>query len=224
MTRFKDREKAIGLRKQGMSYSQIKKILKIHKSTLSMWLRKFPLSKERIRELRDKSEIRIEKFRETMRRKKEQRLGLCYTEQKKLLLPMDKRDIFIAGLFLYWGEGTKSHIAELAMANTDPSIIKFFIKWLSQCFDISKETLKVQLHLYQDMDVEKELFFWARTLCLSTQQFIKPYIKQSFLKDINHKGGFGHGTCSVKIGNARLSEKVLMAIKVMADKYLKMRL
>lgn len=224
MARFKDHEKAIELRKQEMSYSQIKKALNVPKSTLSAWLRELPLTKERIRELRDRNELKIEKFRETMRQKKNKRLNEVYLEQKKLVLPLSKRDILIGGLFLYWGEGTKSHVADLAVTNTDPSMLKFFMKWLKTCFGIPKTLLKVQLHLYKDMDIKKEINFWSTTLNILTQQFIRPYIKHSFLKDINHKGGFGHGTCSIYIGNARLTEKVLMAIKTITDKYSKLRL
>jgi len=43
MARFQDKEKALALRKQEMSYSQIKSILGISKSTLSSWLRDYPL-------------------------------------------------------------------------------------------------------------------------------------------------------------------------------------
>ena len=73
MARFKDHQKALDLRKQGMSYTQIKKTLKVGKSTLSVWLRKYPLSKERIKELRNNNERRIEKFRETMKQKKQEK-------------------------------------------------------------------------------------------------------------------------------------------------------
>ena len=83
MARFKDHERAIILRKRGMRYSQIKKILKVSKSTLSTWLKDHPLSEERIRQLRDWSEQRIEKCRETKRKKKEKRLKDFYQEQKK---------------------------------------------------------------------------------------------------------------------------------------------
>jgi len=89
------------LRKQGKSYSQIKKILKVSKSTLSLWLRNYPLSKQIIRELRDWNEQRIEKFRNTMRKKREERLKEVYKSQKKIISPLNKREFFLAGLFLY---------------------------------------------------------------------------------------------------------------------------
>ena len=223
MARFKDREKSLVLRKQGKSYSQIKKILGVSKSTLSLWLRNYPLSKQRIRELRDWNEQRIERFRETMRRKREERLKRFYKEQKKLIFPFTKREIFLAGLFLYWGEGTKTQSATLSVSNTDPSVIKFFINWLNRSLEVSKEKMRVQLHLYRDMNIQKEIQFWSKLLNISHDQFIKPYIKTSSSDRINHKGGFGHGTCNLSIGNARLSERVLVAIKTISDKYINMR-
>lgn len=219
MARFKDHEKALNLRKQGMSYSQIKKILKISKSTLSNWLNKYPLSKERIRELRDKNEMRIEKYRETMKQKKEKRLKEFYEIQKRIILPLSKRELFIAGLFLYWGEGSKGNMTRASLSNTDPAMLKFFIRWITECLDVPKEKLKIHIQLYADMDIAKEIDFWSRTLNIPRQQFIKPYIKKSLITRINHKGGFGHGTCNVNIGNARLSESIMMAIKAIIDKY-----
>jgi transposase-like protein len=221
MARFKDHEEALKLRKQGLSYSQIKKILKINKSTLSYWLRKYPLSKERIRELKDVNEVRIERFRETMKQKREKRLKKTYNEQKQIIFPLKKQEFYLSGLFLYWGEGGKTHTADLSISNTDPAMIKFFIHWLTDCLKVPTIKLKFYLHLYQDMDAEKEKKYWSKTLNIPDQQFTKPYIKKTLLKDINHKGGFGHGTCNVKIGDARLTEQILMAIKVISDKYIK---
>jgi len=217
MARFKDHQKALVLRKQGNSYSQIKKILGVSKSTLSGWLKDYPLSKQRIRELRDWNEQRIEKFRNTMRQKRETRLNAFYQSQKKAVLPFSSREIFIAGLFLYWGEGTKSQVSQLSISNTNPTVIKFFIFWLIKNLSVPKNKLRVNLHLYSDMDINKEIEFWSQNLDIHKDQFTKPYIKKSRLADINHKGGFGHGTCDLNIGDARLTEKILMSIKVISD-------
>jgi len=162
MTRFKDREKALTLRKQGKSYSQIKKIIGVNKSTLHYWLKDYPLSKQRIRELRDWNEQRIEKFRETMRAKKEKRLKQFYDEQKKLFLPLKNREVFLAGLFLYWGEGSKTKDSYLSVANTDPSVIKFFIYWLIKELMVPRKKLRIHLHLYSDMGIEEKIHFCHR--------------------------------------------------------------
>jgi transposase len=108
MAKLKEREKAIILRKEKlMSYGQIKKILKVSKSTLSRWLKNYPLPEEKIKELQrkgwEKSEASRERFINSMRKKKEKRLREIYEFQKKTLLPLNGRELFIAGLFLYWG-------------------------------------------------------------------------------------------------------------------------
>ena len=65
MARKEDKQKAITMRKKGMSYSQIKEKLNVSKSTLSGWLYNMPLSEKRIRELQADSPVRIEKYRNT---------------------------------------------------------------------------------------------------------------------------------------------------------------
>jgi len=219
MARVIEREKALALRKQEMSYSQIKEILGVSKSTLSGWLKNYPLSKERIDALRGKNEKRIERYRETRRKQKQERLDKYYNEEKSKIFPLTERDFFIAGLFLYWGEGGKTLSGNVSVSNTDPSVINFFIDWMTSHVKISKEKIRISLHLYNDMDIEKELNFWSEKLNMPKSQFTKPYIKKSLSTRINQKGGFGHGTCNARIGGARLNEQILMGIKSVSDKY-----
>jgi len=219
MTRFQDREKAIALRKKEMSYSQIKDILGVGKGTLSAWLKDFPLSKERISQLSWKNERRIERYRGTMREKREKRLKEFYDDQKKKIFPLTKRDFFIAGLFLYWGEGGKTLSSSITVSNTDPSLINFFIDWIVNYLDFPKEKIQIKLHLYKDMNIKKEIKFWSEKLNLPTNQFKNPYVKKTNFSSINYKRSFGHGTCNATLGDARLSERILMAIKSISDKY-----
>ena len=219
MARFKDHEKAIILRKKEMSYNQIRKILKVSKSTLSIWLRNYPLSEQRIRQLRDWSEQRIEKCRETKRRKKERRLKETYETQKKFILPLEKRELFMLGLGLYWGEGAKFKMDRLSISNTDPALINVFIYWLTKSLGIPRKKIRVLLHLYKDMDIKKEMHFWSDILKIPLSQFNAPYIKKTSSKRIDHKGGFGHGTCNLGINSVPLAEKILMGLKVISDYY-----
>lgn len=217
MARFKDRQKAIQLRLAGKSYSQIKEIIDVSKSTLSYWLKNYPLSDKRIRQLRDWNEKRIENYRETRRKNKEKLLELIYNEMKLEILPFSKRDLFIAGLFLYWGEGGKTKEAELSLSNTNPAIAKFFIYWLENALKINRNKMRIKLHLYKDMDIKKEINFWKRMLGVKKNQFAKPYVKDSNLSSITYKNGFNHGTCNIIIGNATLTKKILMGLKAIQD-------
>lgn len=221
MAKFKEREKALKLRKKGYSYSQIKRELNVSKGTLSLWLRDYPLPKSRIRELRDQNEGRIEKFRKTMAAKRQARLQRVYNEQKKKIFPLRQRELFLAGLFLYWGEGLKRGDAQVAVSNTDPTMINFFVKWIVNNFGITRAKLRVRLHLYDDMDLGEEMDYWSNVLNLPIEQFAKPRVKKTSSNRINYKGGYGHGTCDIIIGDVRLQEKILMGIRVIQDKYMR---
>ena len=211
------RIEAIKLRKLGKSYSQIKNKLGVSKSTLSYWLRRYPLSKERIRELQ-KSERAIEKYRETMRRKREERLRGVYKKMKKKLLPLTKKQLLIAGLFLYWGEGLKASQSQVNFSNSDPEMAKFYLYWLTRALGISRRKIKVRLHLYRDMNINAETKYWSELLRIPRSQFTKPYIKNTTLKSITYKG-FGHGTCDIRYGNVGLKEEIIMGIKAISDKH-----
>ena len=218
MAKKLERRKAIELRKQGKSYSQIKKVLKVSKGTLSCWLRDYPLSKQRIRELRDWNEQRIESYRQTMQQKREKRLNDSLEKARNELLPISKKELLIAGLFLYWGEGLKNLQGAVSISNTDPSVLKFTIFWLTQILKIPKKKLKFMLHLYKDMDIEKEHCFWSKELKIPLSQFNRPYIKQTTTQAIDHSG-FKHGTCKISVHDVRLKEQIMMSIKAIADKY-----
>src|SRR3989344_6148571 len=207
MARREEREKAVQLRLQGNSYSEIKKTLGISKSTLSGWLYKYPLSKAQIRELRDLNPRRIEKFRNTMRKKREDRLQKAYLYAKTKIGRLRKRDVFLAGFFLYWAEGTKTTKYTTALTNTDPDMLKFFIKWL-YLLGINKDKLKIRLHLYSDMDIKKQTIFWSRELQLPLACFRKPYVKESKSGRATYKGRFGQGTCNVVFENRDIHDYV----------------
>ncbi|MFH1200851.1 MAG: helix-turn-helix domain-containing protein [bacterium] len=216
MARKKDKQKALAMRRKGMSYSQIKGKLGVSKSTLSGWLYNMPLSKKRIRELQADNPIRIERYRNTMRAKKETRLKEVYRKISKDIGNFSKRDLFLAGLFLYWGEGTKAQNSSVVLTNTNPSMLKFFIKWL-ELFNIKRTDLKIKLHLYSDMSIKKSLDFWSKELRIPISQFRKPYIKKTQLKSISYKNGFGKGTCCVMFDNRDLWEYVIMGMKYISE-------
>lgn len=205
------------MRKKGASYSQIKNELGIAKSTLSGWLKDFPLSRERINQLRANNEGRIEKFRQTMCQKKENRLKRVYEQEKSKLSQFSNQQLFAAGLALYLGEGSKAEWFRVALTNTDPKVLVFFESWLLSFYNVKREKMRVALQLYKDMDIDAEKKYWSKMLGIPTIQFIKPYVKASVSGRINHKGSFGHGTCAISVYDVALKEKIMMQLKILTE-------
>jgi hypothetical protein len=222
MARIIDRQGAIKLRNQGKTYGQIRQELGIAKSTLSDWLSKYPLNKEQLALLgknrASSRQVAIEKTTITKRKKRQSRIESAYKEQKKYWVSLSQKELEIAGLFLYWGEGNKRLNGSVFINNTDPNVLKFALYWYIKGLRIPKEKIKVDLHLYSDMDIQEEISFWSRTLKLPVSQFRKPYIKASTRVGIDQKG-FGHGTCGLNMNDVLLKEKIMMGIKAISDYY-----
>lgn len=213
------KQKAIELRKHGKSYTEIKKILGVSKSTLSIWLKNYPLPLVRLRALRDWNEHRIEKFRETFRQKRLQILSQIYKEEKHKILNFLRRDIFMAGIFLYWGEGEKALRSGLSLSNTNPVLIRFFIHWLTHVLHIPRSKIRIQLHLYHDMKTKKEIQFWAHEISIPSAQFHRPYIKSSKQMSLTYRVGYGHGTCNVRVYNATLAKQMLIWLQIINKRF-----
>lgn len=212
MTRILDREKALQLRLQGLSYSQIRERLNVGKGTLSAWLRRYPLSAERMHELIGNNEIRIERCRNTKSAKRQARLDLLFEAIQKDLRVLSPREMRIAGLFLYWGEGTKAARGRVELTNTDPAMLKFFVEWM-RSMNVSVSRLKAKLHLYSDMNIDECTDFWSRELGIEKSNFRKPYIKTSTLLSLTYKNGFNHGTCSVSCDDSKLHDEVMLSLQ-----------
>ncbi len=216
MSKIKEREKVVGLRRKGFSYNQIRRLVNVSKSTLSNWLSGMPLSHDQIQLLRGKNPKRIEKFRETMKRKRIAEENVVFEEVKKQYGSLSRRERILAGLYLYWGEGTKSAPCTVAVANTDPDVLKFFLRWLNE-FGVKNNQVSVVLHLYKDMDYDVERVFWSKYLKVPQSCFKKPYIKDSKLSDLTYKNGFGHGTCNVRYFKKDLYLFIRASLRMIRD-------
>lgn len=95
-----------------------------------------------------------------MRLKHERRLREIYDIQK-MILPLSDRELEIAVLFLYWGEGAKTMNGQLRINNTDPRVVKFCLYWFTQVLRIPKEQIRVELHLYKDMNLRQEMDYYG---------------------------------------------------------------
>jgi hypothetical protein len=218
MTKILLKRKVVELRKQGKSYSDILKVVKVSKSSLSLWLKDIPLTKEQKDILTNRRKRAVETYRITMKLKHQAKLDSYYNNQAEKLLPLSDKELMIAGLFLYSGEGNKVSRCSLNITNTDPSVIKFSLYWITKSLKVDIKKIHIKLHLYSDMDINEHTNFWVKELKISKDMFKKPYIKHSKRSDIDQKG-YGHGTCGIWVHDTILKENVMMAIKAITDKY-----
>ena len=218
------RQKAIDMRIDNeASYSEIRKKLGVAKSTLSYWLREYPLSAKRIGELRKsgwvKGEASREKYRNTMREKKEKIRESVYQREREKFCNLSQETLYVAGLMLYSAEGGKKDAHRITLANTDISIILFFIKWVQMFFDIEVGQLRFQLHLYENMNIGREEQFWRNSFLgkVKKSQFYKTQIRSLKAGSFTYSGSHNHGTCSVFVSSTEKKVKLIESIRAFFD-------
>lgn len=114
------RNKAIRLRKKGYSYNLIKNRVPVSKSTLTNWLKDIPFTPNKIvRERVTKNLLRFVLHRKKLRL---QSLKIIKKEMKRRISSVSERDLFMFGLGVYLGEGTKSFSC-MRIINADPRVI-----------------------------------------------------------------------------------------------------
>ena len=173
---------------------QSNKKIQVSKSSLSLWLHDMPLPEKRLRELRDHNVVRIERFSNTMRRKREDRWAEVRKHATKDIRTLNKESFLLLGFFIYWGEGEGGERQCLLVLQFQILIQPCFVS--SYCgykrSGVSKIALRVPHTLYADMDIRKELRYWSKVLDLPLTSFTKPYIKTSNRIRLSYKQKFTH--------------------------------
>jgi len=120
-----------------------------------------------------------------------------------------------AGLMVYWAEGVKTTKYTVDLANSDPLMIKLFLKMLRQIYRVDERKLRVLLYCYANQNVRKLINYWNKTTKIPQKQFIKPYIRQDFLE--KKKGKMPYGLVHIRYNDKKLTG----LIKIDTKKFLK---
>lgn len=188
MTKENLKNKAIKLRKNGKSYSEILKYIPVAKSTLSLWLRSVGLSK------RQKQNLTLKKLQaawrggEAKKHNRIERSRIIIDQAKMEIGKITDRDAWIAGLMLYWAEGSKQKETNISVpvkfSNSDPIMLSFFIMWLKKYLKVSDNELVFEMFIHENNKEKKNdfIYFWSRTLGYPVSKFDRIYYKKHILK------------------------------------------
>ena len=212
MTKNTLRERAVYLRKAGFSYRYIKKEVDVSLGTLSEWLSKIPYTPnietiERIGKARVAS--MLSKYR-----MKEESIRSAHEQAKSDIGNISKRDIFMLGIGIYIGEGSKTHNI-IRLVNSDPRIIRFSINWFKQVCGFQNDNFRIRLHLYPDSDVQKCLSFWSKELNMALPLFQKTQIDIRGDKKVKKIGKLPFGTAHLSIrGKGKKEHGVFLSRRI----------
>lgn len=100
------------------------------------------------------------------------------------------------------------------LSNTDPNLIRVFVKGIRELFGIENERLRVGIRIYEDMNKEKCLDFWSELIGLDKYKFQNVYILKG-----KKQGRLEYGMCRIRIAKGGDYLKKITAINRIVANY-----
>lgn len=224
MAKSKERLRALALRREGESIKRIAKNLGVSASAVSSWTRDVLLT-EKQRERLDKRRVAAgDRGRmlgtEANRKGKQERIDRARREAEQKIRELSQPELFMLGLGLYWGEGSKASDGTVAIINSDPLIIQLMMRWFRECWDIEPSRFQPRVFI-SDVHKDREKVitrFWVKTLSIPRQQFRRMIFLNKGKKIYENRDMY-YGVLTLRIAKgSELRHRILANIAQVAKK------
>ncbi len=208
--KVEQQNRARDLRALGWTLGEICEELGVSKASASLWCRDVETDEQELarrRAARGRA-ARTQRPPNKLQRAKQAQLERCRIEGLQAIGELSERDLLVAGLALYAGEGAKRD-GYVWFANSDPRMIAFFIAWLRYFFDVDEARLRVALYLHRGLDLDAAVAFWSKVTQIAPAQFRKPYraVPDPSIRKAKHPMGCpGLGLTDVSIHRALMGQ------------------
>jgi hypothetical protein len=203
------REKAINLRvSEGLPITAIAKILNVSKSSVASWTKDILLSENQLKVFHSNRSAAAKKA--SLKNKNSAAFKRLLEQNKGALKAQEKDQLHLMGCMLYWGEGSKGKNT-VRLINTDPNLLRIFIKFLRDCYDVPDVKIKVSCYFYNDLKNKTEVEnFWLEVLNLPKDCLYKSTEKTAVtIKNRRRE----YGMCSIAVNNTAIVQNILGAIQ-----------
>ena len=200
------KKKAILLRKNGLSYTEVLKEVPVAKSTLSLWLREVGLSLKQTQRLSEKKLNSARKGALIRKQTCAEKTKSLHEKSAKEIGKLSEREKFLIGVALYWAEGTKEKTyrigARVDFSNSDPKMIQFFLVWLRESCGVEKEEILIGLYIHENNKPRlKEIIqHWSNVTKIPIEKFRYVYFKKHNPKTVRKNTGDTYfGTVKISV-------------------------
>jgi hypothetical protein len=191
-----DQARARALRLQGKTYDDIALELGVSKSSVSLWVRDLPRPR--------RSPEDLTRHMDMMRGVRNANLERTYARNRDRsrgeIDPFTDRDLLIAGVALYWAEGSKSKpwraTKRVIFTNSDPNMVRVYLAWL-RLVGVAPEDCGFRVSIHMSADVTEAERFWAELVGVPVEALYPPTLKRHTPKTNRQNTGDGYRGCLV---------------------------
>ena len=198
ISKIDEKEKAIDLRKNGYSYSEILKEVKVSRSTLSEWLRHVKITNTQVDRLRSKNAAARKLGSIALKQNRINKSKEIIEESKLEIKNIDNNNLKLIGATLYWAEGSKQSESEpsreLLFTNSDPKMIKVYLLWLDKCLFVKSENIKFEIYIHETYNkTPGELSrYWSSVTNFPIDSLRKIYFKKNKVNSLRKNNGVNY--------------------------------
>jgi len=219
------KQKAIILRNNGKTYSEIIKSLNVSipKSTLSYWFKNIIMSSEYKEKIKKQRNDNLNKAREKAlivnKNKRKEYFKKIENKNQKLIPLLKNNDVAkIALSMLYVGEGSKSTKSALMFGNSSTSIIKIFLKLLRNCYTIDETKFRCTVQCRADQKTKELEQYWSEITKIPLIQFYKTQIDPRTIDKPSKKVEY-KGVCRINYFSADICNEINTINKIIDNQY-----
>ena len=179
----------------GYSAKEIADQYKVSLDAVFYFLRKYNIPR------RNAAECNFVKFK---KKKPSFKLKHKLSEKDKILK--------IAGVMLYWGEGSQWAGEKIVdFANSNPEMISLFLKFLREICGTNENKLRAYLYCYANQEPKVILKYWSKITEIPKSQFTKPYVRRDYRK--SKEGKMRNGLIHIRYNDKKLLDLIRFWIK-----------
>lgn len=213
--KLEEKQKAQELRKRGLSVREIQKKLGVSRSSVSLWCRDIQLTQKQLEKLYLNQKTGALRGciigAKKKQKERESETGKLIKVGKAQIGSLNKRDLFIAGVALYAGEGEKTDGA-IGFSNSDYRTIRFMMKWFREICGVSENKFRGSLYIHDNLDEKKAKKYWSNITKIPLPQFTKSYIAKDNPNRLR-KTKHNYGVFRIRISDAKLHRRIIGWIK-----------
>ena len=177
---------ALKLRLKGYSLTEISQLIGISKSTLSDWMHDVKLSNTALTRLKTVTSAGQLRSAQNKKDRTANILRSLYDQSKSDLssFTLDKLSTKMYCCLLYKCEGGKHDKGRVQFTNSDPLLVRAFLRLFRQSFTLNESKFRACLHLHNYHIADKQVQYWSNITRIPVTQFIKPFLKRNTGKRI----------------------------------------
>jgi hypothetical protein len=201
-------------RDEGRSVREIATLLSVSVASVSRWTADITLAPGFIEALRQRNPAVNGCLTGTREQSAARRATRMEAQARGRELAQHPTRLHLAGCMLYWAEGSKDRNT-VKLTNSDPDLLALFVRFLSTCYDVPRERIKldVNCHLNNGLELVEIQTWWLERLGLPEASLRGASVNRVSTASRWHRNVLVYGTASMSVHSTAIVQSIYGAIQ-----------